>query len=170
MSLWKKYLLFLWKSTNEHGVHSPFVYQLVTQCFYNSKRIPCEYYPKGISKKKGQFLLRLIAYFTPKSLKIYGDTKDFLVLFPIAMIEATSQKKDMILLYQCKSFPSVEYLLAEMHNDSILVLVAPHHRNNETFFKQLSQNKAFSVVIDTFSFALFFIRKEQERECFVIRA
>jgi len=60
--------------------------------------------------------------------------------------------------------------LVEMHNDSILVLAASHHRNNETFFKQLSQNKAFSVVIDTFSFALFFIRKEQERECFVIRA
>ena len=53
-----------------------------------------------------------------------------------------------------------------MHNDSLLVMVAPHQRENEIFYKQLLKNKAFSVVIDTFSFALFFIRKEQEREVF----
>lgn len=29
------YLKFWLKSTNEHGVHSPFVYQLVTRCFYD---------------------------------------------------------------------------------------------------------------------------------------
>ncbi len=29
-----KYLKFLTQATNQHGVHSPFVYQLVTQCFY----------------------------------------------------------------------------------------------------------------------------------------
>ncbi|MFD2550383.1 O-methyltransferase [Bizionia sediminis] len=31
----KKYIQFLLKSSNQHGVHSPFVYQLVTHCFYN---------------------------------------------------------------------------------------------------------------------------------------
>lgn len=29
------YLKFLLSSTNQHGVHSPFVYDLVTQCFYD---------------------------------------------------------------------------------------------------------------------------------------
>jgi len=31
-----EYLKFLSKSTNQHGVHSPFIYQLVTNCFYKN--------------------------------------------------------------------------------------------------------------------------------------
>lgn len=34
----QSYFSFLKRSTNQHGVHSPFVYDLVTKCFYNSKK------------------------------------------------------------------------------------------------------------------------------------
>lgn len=33
----KAYLKFLWKSKNEHAVHSPFVFTLITKCFYDRK-------------------------------------------------------------------------------------------------------------------------------------
>ena len=33
----KQYIKFIFKSTNQHGVHSPFVFNLVTDCFYNHK-------------------------------------------------------------------------------------------------------------------------------------
>ncbi|MUP44189.1 class I SAM-dependent methyltransferase [Gramella sp. BOM4] len=36
----KSYLKFLLKSQNEHGLHSPFVYDLVTKCFYDKSRYP----------------------------------------------------------------------------------------------------------------------------------
>ena len=36
----KSYLKFLWNSKNEHGVHSPFVFDLVTKCFYDKKSKP----------------------------------------------------------------------------------------------------------------------------------
>ena len=49
----KSYLKFLLRSTNQHGVHSPFVFDLVTQCFYETKRYP-EY---SILKKHRQNLL-----------------------------------------------------------------------------------------------------------------
>ena len=35
-----QYFKFLLKSTNEHGVHSPFVYDLITKCFYDNKDYP----------------------------------------------------------------------------------------------------------------------------------
>ncbi len=34
----KSYLIFLLKSKNQHGVHSPFAYDLITKCFYDSKK------------------------------------------------------------------------------------------------------------------------------------
>lgn len=36
----KSYLKFLWHSKNEHAVHSPFVFNLITKCFYDSKLNP----------------------------------------------------------------------------------------------------------------------------------
>lgn len=36
----KSYLKFLRKSTNHHGIHSPFVYDLVTKCFYDKTKHP----------------------------------------------------------------------------------------------------------------------------------
>ena len=36
----KSYLKFLWHSKNEHAVHSPFVFTLITKCFYDKKAKP----------------------------------------------------------------------------------------------------------------------------------
>lgn len=38
--LFKSYLKFLWKSKNAHGVHSPFVFDLIRKCFYDTKKYP----------------------------------------------------------------------------------------------------------------------------------
>lgn len=35
-----QYIKFLLKSTNQHGVHSPFVFNLVTKCFYDKHQYP----------------------------------------------------------------------------------------------------------------------------------
>ncbi len=38
--IFKSYLKFIWNSTNAHGVHSPFVFNLVQKCFYDKTNYP----------------------------------------------------------------------------------------------------------------------------------
>ncbi|WP_396194184.1 O-methyltransferase [Flavobacterium sp.] len=49
----KSYLNFLYHSKKQHGVHSPFVFDLVTKCFYDKK----QYAEYSILKKYRQSLL-----------------------------------------------------------------------------------------------------------------
>jgi predicted O-methyltransferase YrrM len=48
-----KYIKFLLKSSNQHGVHSPFVYQMVTECFYDKTKYKAYY---NISKYRKSLL------------------------------------------------------------------------------------------------------------------
>jgi predicted O-methyltransferase YrrM len=54
----KTYLKFLWHSKNEHAVHSPFVFSMITKCFYDKKNKP-EYailkeYKKALLENKSK--------------------------------------------------------------------------------------------------------------------
>ncbi len=51
----KSYFKFLWYSKNEHAVHSPFVYNLVTKCFYDNKTKPD---PSGSEQAKQYAILK----------------------------------------------------------------------------------------------------------------
>ncbi|WP_051224447.1 O-methyltransferase [Flavobacterium tegetincola] len=52
----KSYLKFIWNSTNAHGVHSPFVFNLVQKCFYDKTKYPeyslLEKYRNSLLKNK----------------------------------------------------------------------------------------------------------------------
>lgn len=53
MHLLKSYLKFLWNSNNSHGVHSPFVFDLLRKCFYDNN----EYREYTLLKKYRESLL-----------------------------------------------------------------------------------------------------------------
>ncbi len=47
----QSYFKFLKRSTNQHGVHSPFVFDLVTKCFYDTKKHQAYTKIKGYRKQ-----------------------------------------------------------------------------------------------------------------------
>lgn len=79
----KYYLKFLYQSKNEHSVHSPFVFNLVTKCFYDkskyeSYKVLKSYRNKRtnindattaqLSLKYAKLLFRIVHYFQPNNI------------------------------------------------------------------------------------------------------
>lgn len=71
------YLRFLKKSHNQHGIHSPFVYDFITKCLYNRtaksdyqgirKELKKLYFSENptLNRKQTKLLIQIIGYFNP---------------------------------------------------------------------------------------------------------
>jgi hypothetical protein len=122
-----KYFQFLLKSSNQHGVHSPFVYQLITQCLYkkkdknlwktflNLKNNQLEILKKKnlkgnknniLSHKKVGILLKIINYFQPENNLEISNSADLSVV-SIAMnasnLKSTTVNESKELLSEIQS-------------------------------------------------------------------
>ena len=186
----QSYLQFLWHSKNEHGVHSPFVFLLLTQGLYNKKiKLPVADLStyKGVNSKKSRLLFKIVRYFSPKSILIVGDTT-----FEKEVMALANSKVEIDIdidididienaIYNCIYFSSiginsitnetVEQLILTIENDSFWILEDIHaNAGTEALWQTLQQNPKVTVTIDTYHFGLVFFRREQVKEHFIIRA
>jgi hypothetical protein len=162
IQLVKSYLKFLWDSKNEHGVHSPFVFLLVTKCFYDKANLE-PYFPNMETKtKKGKFLNRLFYYFQFQDGIYISENKktppskvDFIFIDSIYLYENNFDLKSIIAL---------------ANNETCLIFENPHYSiKTEKKWESVVTNPNFNVTIDTYTFGFAFIRKEQVKEHFTIR-
>lgn len=161
------YLKFLLQSTNQHGVHSPFVYSLVTQCFYKKRK----YKPYGNWNKKQQLLYRLLKYFQPKALLEVSE-RPVLEVFNLGLLihkEVTKQSYDFV-YFDKPSLQDFERYLPTQQNDSIWA-VNNIYKSPEAqqIWQTIKENPEVTVTVDTYHYGLVFFRKEQQKEHFVIR-
>ena len=178
----QSYLQFLWYSKNEHGVHSPFVFLLLTQGLYTKKvRLAADALSnpnKSVSKKQ-QLLYKIVRYFEPKSILTIGATPSEIDV--IALGSPKAKFDSDCDLYHCifihsDEFDSItneklEQLLKTIENDSFWILENIHtNKAAEAFWNSLKSNPKVTVTIDTFHFGLVFFRKEQVEEHFILRA
>ncbi len=157
----KSYLHFLWESTNQHGVHSPFVFSLITKCLYSTDQFKVtDLLP--FHTKKHKTIHRLLHYFNESNPEIVGFQQESKV---------TSIKVKYIDLDICiQNNIQIETLLDNSNNDTCFIFDHIHtNRFNECLWKSLAQHPAFTVTMDTYALGIAFIRTEQKKEHFVIR-
>jgi hypothetical protein len=158
------YLKFLAKSTNQHGVHSPFVFKYVTQCLYSGKRLHRD--------KSINVLLKSIAYFNFDSISInHQPTIKELVQLNFPKIRFDENMVDLLFVNQL-TVPSFQKLLSEgkLHYHSLILVssIYDNHQNLEQW-NQLITLPEITVSIDMYHCGLISIRREQVKEHFTIR-
>lgn len=163
----KSYLKFLWNSKNEHGVHSPFVFLLVTKCFYDKTEMKPYFSEFQIKTNKGKLYNRLFHYFQFKEGLYLSENKKPTV--------STNSKIDFIFIDSTYfNFNANEITLADLlrqsNNDTCFIFDSIYSSpKNNLLWKTIIKNPSFTVTIETYLFGFAFVRKEQEKEHFVIR-
>ncbi|WP_298781524.1 hypothetical protein [uncultured Polaribacter sp.] len=153
------YLKFLVKSTNQHGVHSPFVYDFVTKGLYQKvvkNNILNNYTElKCLSKKEQKVVLKIVNYFNID--EIYFDLKTL----------SKSLSSDCKILFINNLI--LKPFLKDQNN--YFIVINKIHRDKKTYniWKKLIKNNQATVTIDLFYLGLIFFRKEQQKEHFTIR-
>ena len=156
------YLKFLLKSTNQHGVHSPFVYHFVTKGLYqkNKKDIISIKYPvlKSLKRSERKVLSKIIQYFSIDTISfdLNDSTENLDKEYHVLYLKLSD---DLIL-------PPLEQLTSKH-----FVVVSDIYKNKKTNVKWLEiiEKEAATVTINLFYFGIIFYRKEQAKEHFNIR-
>lgn len=164
------YIKFLFSSTNAHGVHSPFVFDLAQKCFYAK-----ELNPKRQYLKKEQLLYRLASYFKPDTIYTNSITAaEAQLLSTISVITNVLPPQIQFAYIKNRQDESIlnifSYLLPAISNNSVLVVENIHaSAEMENAWEVIKNNPSVSVTVDTFTLGLAFFRNEQQKEHFVIR-
>lgn len=179
------YLKFWWLSKNEHGVHSPFVFDLITKCFYNKSNLST-YLKLSKNNSNSKFLVRLSAYFNFKkcyvsktilpefehALNLEHQTISFKTTKDLSNLEPKISKTPCLIYLDLNTIetPSIADILQVCHKDSLILI--PSIREDKNQFNKwnlLKSQSKVSVSIDTFYWGLLFFRTEQPKEHFTIR-
>ena len=160
------FLNFWVTATNQHGVHSPFVYKFVTKCLYSP--------PSLNTNKSLNTLLKTILYFKKNSIQLVTNDTDLprAIKKKVRDIELCSTSSEILYLENLDKETIMHFIVKNnaLNNNSI-VYVHNLYKNKATYnqWKAIKNLEKVRVTIDMFYGGLVFFRKEQVKEHFKIR-
>jgi hypothetical protein len=158
-----QYLKHVISANNQHGVHSPFVYNYISQCLYAK--------PKFKVSKSENVVLKSIPYFSIKKLKISAENSQIENQIEKEFGLKISQEAPFDCIYTDNPSEDILAISSDIIHNNTMILMGNIHRNkkNSTIWKTLKQNEIVTVSIDMFHCGALFFRKEQVKEHFKIR-
>ncbi|MCL5245930.1 hypothetical protein M4I21_08950 [Cellulophaga sp. 20_2_10] len=153
------HLRFLTKASNQHGVHSPFIYNYVTKCLYIKGKLH--------QQKSKNVLLKSIAYFKPEKVFTTSEEIKKTIQKVMTKLNFTSNTVDLAYL----ELPNIEEFNTIKHHNNTMVFIHEIYTNKETLeaWEQIKKLEKVTVTVDLFYCAIVFFRKEQAKEHFKIR-
>lgn len=163
------YLRFWFSAYNEHGTHSPFVFNLLTRGLY-----PVDERWKGQSRKE-QFFTRLLVYFDSQQLATLDGRipEEVKMSISVESYQVDSDKCYEAILFQgkdAKAWPEVQTVAQSMHNDSIWIIDRRRKEASiEKYWQEVIASEEMIVTLDFYYFGVAFKRKEQLKQQFKLR-
>ena len=160
------YLKFLLTSTNQHGVHSPFVYAYVTQCLYKKAIV------KG--SKSVQVFQKSRIYFKAERIKWFGGEKHLNNISEEGegILSVKHPPFDLIFISKDRQHEVIDFLSDHrniMNHTMILIEGIYTSKASRVLWERLKGMPDIRVTIDMFHCGALFFRKEQTKQHFKIR-
>lgn len=156
------YINYLIRSKNQHGIHSPFVFDFVTKGLYqrqkNQRNLNLNSSDLAFSKAEEKLLIKILNYFQIEDEfnKIINSTK-------------TSGDNYKILFYNSLNNFNIDYLKPYSSVEILIIRRIHQSKESEEKWQEIINFKSARVTMDLFYFGLVFFRKEQRKEHFIIR-
>jgi hypothetical protein len=147
-------------------VHSPFIFEYITQCIYSKK---------SHSNHKGKdIVLKSLTYFQCQSITILpidlGFEKRVKKIFP--SISPESFSAELIYLSDCTEELLEAYIYGNKGtgNNTVVILENIYkNKKSADLWEKVKASEKVTVTVDMFYCAAIFFRKEQVKEDFKIR-
>lgn len=164
------YIRFLLKSRNEHGIHSPFLFSLITKGLYSRNPL------WDNRRKKDVFIERVISYFQPNLIMSSSSkekTYTFLAHPDYLIWDSENCEKVDVFFIDETSLLDDETLIScfsQMKNNAfVLVDKRVRAKSTKILWEKIVENHTVTVSVDFYFFGLAFVRKEQLKQHFLVR-
>ncbi|WP_294824554.1 hypothetical protein [uncultured Flavobacterium sp.] len=184
------YTQFLWKSVDDHGIHSPFLFRFVSKAFYakGARLSKKEYHTQNMQTgyPQAELMYRIFNYLRPAKSFVIGNEADrvtemlryageenkiklwfFSPLAPIPggtdfAVVADNEKEALL--------ASFEKIVSNSHNDTVCIIPGIHSNlQMEEAWKAILNHPKVTVTVDAYHLGLVFFRREQVQQHFMVR-
>ena len=156
------YINYLIRSKNQHGIHSPFVFDFVTKGLNEKQKIQTisnlNSTDLDFSKSEEKLLKKILNYF-----QIEDEFKK--------NINSTKTSDDNYNVLYYNDLNNFKIDLSNRNSFVKMLIIRRIHqaKESEKKWQEIINFKSATVTIDLFYFGLIFFRKEQRKEHFIIR-